>query len=154
MSDIQFTSKNVVKVILIGIISGVLLAVIQSVTHKVGISPIPKPVSLVFADKLLGVKLSLPIGLSFHVAYITFWSGVIVAVFRKKLTFMKIFWTALFMWLILLTVFFPFIGWGIFGAAVGPKVVVAALVLHLLFAVFTWALCKWVFSIKNLESGV
>ena len=42
----------------------------------------------------------------------------------------------------MLFVFFPIVGWGVLGLAVSPKLIVASLVPHLLFAVFLWVLCR------------
>lgn len=143
---IVLTKRDLGKGILIGIVSAVLLAIFQIATQKAGISPIPAPVAVAFADKLLGTKLPLPIGLLFHVAYVTFWTVVYVRISRNKMTFLNALWLALALWAILLVVFFPFIGWGFLGLAIGPKLIVAALVIHLLFAVLTWAFSKWAFK--------
>jgi hypothetical protein len=37
------------------------------------------------------------------------------------------------------------VGRGLFGLAIGPKLIVGAAIPHFLFAVFLWALCLWVF---------
>lgn len=37
----------------------------------------------------------------------------------------------IFLWAIIQVVFLPYIGWGLFGAAISPLIVVATLVLHL-----------------------
>jgi hypothetical protein len=43
-------------------------------------------------------------------------------------------------------VFFPVVGWGFLGLAVGPKLIVASLVPHLLFAIVLWGLCRFAFK--------
>lgn len=48
--------------------------------------------------------------------------------------------------MLVLVVFFPVVGWGILGLAVSPKLIVASLVPHLLFAVFLWGLCRLAFK--------
>lgn len=102
--------------------------------------------SLAFAETLFGRPLPLPIGLLFHVAYLTFWSVVYVGLFRDRLTFLNALWLALALWGVLLMVFFPIIGWGFLGLAISPKIIVASLVPHLLFAVVLWGLCRVAFA--------
>lgn len=134
----ELNAKELTKAIVVGIIIALILAGMQVTALKIGVSPLPKPVSLAFADKLLGMKLPLPVGLLFHVIYVTFWTVVYVWVFRKHFTFWNALWQALFMWLILAFVFFPFIGWGLFGLGINPKITVASLIIHILFALFAW----------------
>jgi hypothetical protein len=52
---------------------------------------------------------------------------------------------AIALWVLVLVFFFPVVGWGFFGVAVTPKLIVGAAVPHLLFAIFLWGLCRWAF---------
>lgn len=45
---------------------------------------------------------------------------------------------ALILWIGVLIVFFPVIGWGFLGLGIGPKLIVASFVPHLLFGLFLW----------------
>ena len=112
---------------------------------KLGVSPLPKPLGLAFAETLLGRTLPLPVGLMFHVVYVTFWAVIYVVVFRARRTLVSALLLGLGLWLIVLVVFFPVVGWGFLGLSVGPKLIVASLVPHLLFGVFLWGLCRFVF---------
>jgi len=49
------------------------------------------------------------------------------------------------LWAGALVVFFPIIGWGFFGLAVGPQLIVASVMPHLLFGVFLWGSCRIAF---------
>jgi len=49
------------------------------------------------------------------------------------------------LWLVALVVFFPVIGRSVFGLSVSPKLIVASLIPHVLFAVVLWALEKAAF---------
>jgi hypothetical protein len=138
----SLTGKDMTKAIVIGVITAIILAVLQIIQGKMGVSPFPKPVSLAFASGLLGKPVPLPLGLLFHVVYVTFWTVVFVAVYRNHLTFWNAFKVAMFLWIILLIVFFPFIGWGFLGLSIGPKAIVGSFVIHLLFAIFTWWFSK------------
>lgn len=56
---------------------------------KAGISPMPKPPSLAFAETIFGRTLPLPVGLLFHIAYVTAWSMGYVVLFRDRSSFMR-----------------------------------------------------------------
>ncbi|HQT90392.1 MAG TPA: hypothetical protein PK677_17975, partial [Acidiphilium sp.] len=83
------TQREWGKAIALGLINGILLAVIMVTLKKSGLSPMPAPLGLAFADTISGRHLPLPIGLLFHLAYVTFWSVVFVALFRPHLTFAR-----------------------------------------------------------------
>lgn len=141
----KLTRMELLKAIGIGIVTALLLSTVMVPALRFGVSPLPKPLGLAFAEKILGRSLPLPVGLLFHVAYVTAWSVVYVALFRHALTFRNVLLLGLFLWLLVLFVFFPIVGWGVLGLAVTPKLIVASLVPHLLFAVFLWGLCRIVF---------
>jgi hypothetical protein len=130
------------KAIGIGVATALLLSAVMVPALRLGISPLPKPLGLAFAETLLDRPLPLPVGLLFHLAYVTAWSVAYVALFRPALTFGRALLLGLVLWLLVLFVFFPIVGWGVLGLAVTPKLIVASLVPHLLFAVFLWGLCR------------
>jgi hypothetical protein len=136
------TSREILKAFVIGVLTALILSAIMVPAFKYGVAPMPKQPSLAFAETLLGRPLPLPVGLLLHVAYLTFWSIIYVMLFRERLTFLNALWLALALWVVILVVFFPFIGWGFLGLAISPKLIPAALVPHLLFAVVLWALCR------------
>ncbi len=129
----------------VGIANGLLLSVVMVTAFKSGVSPMPKPVGLAFAETVLGGPLPLPVGLVFHLAYVTFWSMAFVAFLRHSLTLRNALALALVLWVGALVVFFPIIGWGFFGLAISPKLIVASFMPHLLFGVFLWGLCRFAF---------
>lgn len=134
------------KTIAVGLGVSVLTAAIMVGGLKSGVSPLPKPLGLAFAETLLGTKLPLPVGLLFHAAWVTFFSAVYVVLFRDALTFMRAFWLGAALWVSVLVFFFPVVGWGFLGLAVTPKLIVAAAVPHLLFAIFLWGLSRLAFG--------
>lgn len=140
----KITPNDYAKAIGVGVATGVIIALVMVPAFKTGISPLPKPLGLAFAQVLLGA-VPLPVGLVFHVAYVTFWSVAYVAFFGRR-TFLNALWLAFALWLVVLVLFFPIVGWGFLGLAVSPKVIVAVLVPHLLFAVIVWVLSRWAFS--------
>ncbi|MEX0803312.1 MAG: hypothetical protein WD688_08355 [Candidatus Binatia bacterium] len=141
------------KTIATGIGVAILTGAIMFVGLKTGISPLPKSLGLAFAETLLGTKLPLPVGFLFHVAWVTMLSAVYVVLFRDALTFMRAFWLAFALWILVLVFFFPFVGWGFLGLAVTPKLIIASAVPHLLFAVFLWGLCRLLFRDQGETYG-
>jgi hypothetical protein len=142
----RLSANELLKALGVGIGAALILSAITVPAFLTGISPLPKPPSLAFAEVILGRSLPLPVGLLFHVVYVTAWSVAFVVLFRDRLSFLRALALALLLWLVALAVFFPIIGWGFFGLAVGPKLIVGALMPHLLFAVILWGLCRLVFA--------
>jgi hypothetical protein len=114
-------------------------------TMKAGLSPLPKSLGLAFAEAVLGRTLPLPVGLLFHVVWVTAFSVLYVVLFRHALTLLRALALGAALWLLALFFFFPVVGWGFLGLAVGPKVVVGTAIPHLLFAFVLWGLCRAAF---------
>ena len=127
----------------IGIAVSVLTAIVMVALLKAGVSPFPKPPSLAFAETLLGRPLPMPIGLLFHTVYVTFWSVVFVRYFPRK-TLPTALGLAAVLWVVILVVFFPVVGWGLAGLAIGPQLIPASALPHLLFGLLLWALDRYV----------
>lgn len=140
------SGKDFLKAVGIGILTALILSAISVTGMKTGISPLPKPLALAFAETLFGESLPLPVGLAFHTAWVTFFSVVYVALFRHKMTFMRALGLSAVLWLSTLVVFFPIVGWGFFGLNEGPMLIVGSAVPHLLFAIILWGLCRMSFS--------
>lgn len=149
---IDLSAREWLKAVGVGIATALLLSAIMVPAFKFGLSPFPKPVGLAFAETVLGRSLPLPVGLLFHVVYVTFWSVAFIAVLRDRLTLRNALLLALALWLIVLVVFFPVIGWGAFGLAISPKLIVASLVPHALFGVFLWGLCRLAFPAQPAQA--
>lgn len=137
---------EVVKAGVVGIVTALLLTAFAMAIMKAGVSPMPKPLGLAFAETVLGRALPLPVGLLFHVVYVAFWSIVYVHLFRDDLSLTKALMLAGALWIAVLLVFFPIVGWGFLGLGISPKMIVAALVPHVLFALFLWGLCRIAFK--------
>jgi len=87
MKSYPLSAKEVGKAAGIGVLTAILLSAIMVSAMKAGVSPMPKPVALVFAQKVLNAELPLPAGLTFHVAWVTLWSVIYVLLFRDRLSF-------------------------------------------------------------------
>jgi hypothetical protein len=134
------------KALIIGIGTGSILAVLNIIALKSHLSPLPKPLGLAFAETLFGRPLPLPVGLLFHLAWVTFFSFAYVMLWRDRLALANALGLAAFLWLAALLVFFPIVGWGPFGLNVGAKLILPVTVSHLLFATILWALARCAFG--------
>jgi hypothetical protein len=142
------------KAIAVGIAVSILTAAIMAIGLQTGVSPLPKPLGLAFAETLLQRPLPLPVGLLFHTVWTTAFSILYVVLFRDALTFMRAFWLAFGLWILALVFFFPFVGWGFLGLGVNPMLIIAAAVPHLLFALLLWGLCRWAFRAGRHPNGI
>lgn len=138
----RLSRNEALKAVAIGVVTALLLTAIMVPAFKFGIAPMPKPPSLALAQLLMGANVPLPVGLLFHVAYVTFWSVAYVAFFWDRLTIRNALLLGLGLWVVILGVFFPLFGWGFLGLGISPKLIPASLAPHLLFAVFLWGLCR------------
>ena len=149
----NLSGKQYLKAVGVGVLTSIVLSAIMVTALKSGVSPMPAPVSLVFAQTLFGTDLPLPVGLLFHVGWVTFWSVFYVVFFWERLSFARAAGLAVFLAALMFIVFFPFMGWGFFGMGVGPRVIVGGLVTHALFAIILWALARWTFGGHHEPAG-
>lgn len=142
MTDMRNEGRGWFRAIGIGVGVALLTAAVMVSLLKAGVSPLPKPPSLAFAEVILGRSLPLPVGLLFHVSYVTFWSVVFVRYFPRR-SLSTAFALAFVLWVGILIVFFPILGWGIAGLQVSAKLIPASLLPHVLFGLFLWALDRY-----------
>ena len=142
MSAVERNGRSWVRGIGIGILVAILTAAVMLAATAAGLSPFPKPPSLAFAETVLRHSLPLPIGLLFHTAYVTFWCLVYVRFFPLR-GLGSALALGFALWLVILAIFFPVVGWGFGGLAVSPRLVVASFVPHLVFALLLWALDRY-----------
>jgi len=155
MTPDPLSTRDLGKLLLLGVANALLLSAIMVPAFKAGVSPLPEPLGLAFAQTLLGRSLPLPVGLLLHVIWVAFWSAAYVLLFRPRLTFSKALALGLGLWLVALVVFFPMVGWGFLGLGISPELIPASLIPHLLFAVFLWGLCRSLFPFSATpKSGI
>ena len=133
---------DIVKTVVIGLITAAVTAGMMFLAVKSGVSPLPKPLGLAFVETILGHGAPMPVGFLFHAAWVTAFTLVYVLLFRDSLTFARAFWLAFLLWLSVLAIFFPLVGWGFFGLGIGPRMIVASAVPHLVFALLVWGLSR------------
>ena len=141
-SSSHSSPTSLTRAVLIGIGVSVLTAAFAMVLAAKGISPFPKPPSLAFAETILGRDVPLPVGLLFHLAYVTFWCVMFLR-FSPSRSFVAALALGAALWVVVLVVFFPLIGWGLAGSAIGSKLIPASAMPHILFALFLWALNRF-----------
>jgi hypothetical protein len=143
------SSQDWARAVGVGVGVAILTAAVMVTALKSGVSPLPEPLGLAFAETVLGRPLPLPVGLLFHTVWVTAFSVIYVGLFRDALTFLRALGLAAALWILVLVFFFPVVGWGFVGLAVTPKLIVASAVPHLLFAIFLWGLCRLAFQVPN-----
>mgnify|MGYP004167855011 CR=1 FL=1 len=152
MAATEHAGRSWLRAIGIGILVSALTAAVMLALTAAGVSPFPKPPSLAFAETALGRTLPLPIGLLFHTVYVTFWSVIFVRYIPHRDL-----WTALglagVLWLVILVVFFPVVGWGFAGVSVSLRLIPASFVPHLLFGLLLWALDKYLPASRSARSA-
>lgn len=132
------------KAIIVGVVTAVVLSLVMVPATRAGISPFPKPLGLAFAQTLLG-PVPLQVGLLFHLVYVTLWSVIFVYWAAPRHTFARAFLLAVALWALVLFGFFPVVGWGLLGLAIGPALIVASAAIHLLFAIVLWGSTRLLF---------
>jgi hypothetical protein len=144
--------------------AGFLAALLMFALMYVGINvtqmaPFQVPPSAAFLIGVLGLspELAKPLGLLGHFSYGIFWSIVLLAIFWDRTSIGKGIGLSIGLWLIMMLVHSPMIGWGFFGSASsGPaaeilqlgsstKFILMTLVLHLIYGiVIGWINGNWV----------
>lgn len=133
------SDSSALKNIGVGLLVAIAVSLFMVPATIAGLPPFPQPPSLAFAELVLGTSLPLPVGLIFHLLYVTFWSWVYYTFFAEPNTFGKTLILAVVLWVVVLVVFFPLVGWGFAGLNIGSQMIVASAIPHLLFAIFLWA---------------
>ena len=135
----KLSRTDSLKALGLGVVIALILAAVSMAARQAGLTPLPAPVALAFAETLVGAQ-SLPpaIGILFHTVWVTVMTAGFVAASREALTLPRALGFGLALWLVALLLFFPTIGWGIAGLAIGPKLIVGALVPHLIYAALLW----------------
>jgi len=148
MDNLTTTTRTFSGSIGIGLIISLITAVIMIAMLKSGIAPFPEAPSLAFAEKIIGHKLPMPIGLLFHTAYVTFWTVVFLRFSPQKNIKMALA-LAVVLWLVVLGLFFPVIGWGFAGLSISPKMIPASFMPHLIFGLLLWGINKYAFQKRS-----
>ncbi len=138
-------TSNYVKAGVVGLLGSLAMFIIMQITLATGMAPFNVPPSAAFLIKM-GIPAK-PLALIGHFLYGAFWSIILVAIYKDSVSIGKGIILALILWLIMMLILSPIIGWGIFGFGeasemakdaklyleAGPKYLIATLILHLIF---------------------
>jgi len=103
------------KAAVVGALGSLVMFAIMMPLIQAGIAPFNLPPSAAALESMnIPTK---PLALVTHFGYGMFWSIVAVAIFQDRLNVAKGIGVAGFLWLIMMLIHSPMIGWGVFGTA-------------------------------------
>ncbi len=120
------------------------MSLFMLVATVTGASPMPEPIPKAVVATLFGSGLPKPVLLvlvvGLHLGYGGFFGAVLARV-TQPVTIWKGLGLGVVLWAVMQLTFLPFLGWGVFGIAITPKIAVATLVLHVVYGgLLGWAL--------------
>jgi hypothetical protein len=128
-----------VRRLAVGAAYGALATVAMSVPMLAGavsgISPMPKPIPAALVAHTLGplpMPLLLVLAVIAHLAYGSGAGAVLAAITRRPRLWLAT-GHAVLLWVLMGLVWLPYLGWGLFGTAITPKIAAATLLLHLIY---------------------
>jgi hypothetical protein len=134
------------KAAIVGLLGSLIMFVLMMLAMNVlNVAPFNVPPSAAFLAKL-GLNVG-PLPLLAHFGYGVFWSVVFVWLFQERMTWVRGLGLAGALWLVMMLVYSPIIGWGPFGLGnastlpadaplhldAGPAYAVSTLVLHAVY---------------------
>lgn len=127
-----------------GVVATIAMSVLMLLAVVSGLSPMPQPVPKAVVAQLVGGGLPKPLlmalAVGLHLGYGGLF-GAILARIVRPVTIGRGLALGGGLWLLMQVTFLPFLGWGLFGIAITPKIAVATLGLHLVYGgVLGWAL--------------
>jgi Family of unknown function (DUF6789) len=119
-----------------GVLATIAMSIVMIVGTVSGISPMPKPIPVAIVATILGAALPKPaliaLGATTHLLYGGTFGGVL-ALITTPVTVRKGLLLGIVLWAAMQVLWLPFLGWGMFGSAVTPKIAGATLLLHLIY---------------------
>ena len=118
-----------------GIAATIVMSIPMLIGFVSGVAPMPRPIPIAVASLLVGTAAKpvlIVVALTAHLLYggvlgaVLFWAVDPVTI-RRALGYVVL------VWIVMGVVVLPLAGWGFFGTAVTPKIVVATLLLHLVY---------------------
>ncbi|WP_216635675.1 DUF6789 family protein [Haloferax sp. Q22] len=127
-----------------GVVATIAMSILMLLALISGNSPMPQPIPKAVVAHLFGSGLSKPLlmvlAVGLHLGYGGVF-GALLARIARPVTIGKGLALGIGLWVLMQVTFLPFLGWGLFGTAITPKIAVATLVLHLVYGgVLGWAL--------------
>lgn len=121
-----------------GVVATIAMSVLMVLGVITGISPMPTPIPAAIVSEVFGGGVPQPLILFVaavsHLAYGGIW-GAILAALTRPVTIWKGIGLGVFLWLLMQIAVLPFLGWGLFGVAITPRIAGATLILHLVYGI-------------------
>lgn len=119
-----------------GVVATVAMSIPMIAGAVAGVLPMPRPIPAAIVGTILGPEVQPPLlmGLAAgsHLAYGGV-AGGILALLTRPVTVLKGLGWGVLLWALMGMAWLPFVGWGLFGTGISPRVAVATLVLHLIY---------------------
>lgn len=119
-----------------GVAATVAMTIVMLIAMAAGVAPMPRPIPAAIWGNITGGGLPRPVLMAVamlsHLAYGGVWGGVL-ALLSRRVTVPQGLALGFALWLIMQLIVLPFIGWGLFGTAITPRIAVGTLVLHLVY---------------------
>ncbi len=119
-----------------GILATLVMTAVMFIGRGTGLSPMPQPIPVALAVRVLGyappMPLLLTVGLTAHLLYGGAAGAILWRLARRVTLVLGLGW-GLILWVLMGLLALPFLGWGLFGSALTPKIAVATLLLHLVY---------------------
>ncbi|HEX3647385.1 MAG TPA: DUF6789 family protein [Pseudonocardiaceae bacterium] len=118
-----------------GALATVAMSAVMVAGLAAGVSPMPKPVPVALVAHTLGMSPGpalLVLAAAAHLAYGTVAGAVFAGLVRRVAVWQAVVF-AVVLWVLMGLVWLPYLGWGVFGTGLTPKIAVATLVLHLVY---------------------
>ena len=119
------------------LLATVAVSVLMLAATATGISPMPQPIPAALVSHTLGAAPQpgvLALAVAAHLAYGAAAGAVLAGLVPRAGV-----WTGaaygVLLWVLMGLVWLPYLGWGLFGTGVTPKIAVATLVLHLVYGI-------------------
>jgi hypothetical protein len=144
--------RDLFRAALVGVVVAIGTGLVTVPLFKSGVAPMPEAPSLAFAKTLFG-PVPDPIGLVFHVLYVTVATTAFLAITGVRPGGKAIAGMAALLYAVAIALVFPIVGWGIAGAAVSPKIAVAAVGPHVLYGLVLWGADRAVFGRRGADGG-
>lgn len=119
-----------------GVVATLVMSALMILGLVTGMAPMPEPIPAAIIGKITGGGLPKPALMAtaalLHLGYGAFWAGLLAAA-TERVTVWRGLALGVALWLLMQVIVLPFLGWGLFGAGVTPKIALATLVLHLVY---------------------
>lgn len=143
---------NLIRAVLVGLLVAIGTGLVTVPVFKAGLAPMPEAPSLAFAKTIFG-PVDDPIGLVFHVGYVTAMTSVFLILAGPRPSLAVIAGMAVLLYVLAIGMVFPIVGWGVAGLAVSPKIAIAAIGPHVLYGLVLWGADRAIFGPRGTGDG-